>query len=202
MQFSTLIDDLAVRGWSVQRAFIPGHDSLRLAEECRRREAEGVMVPAAIGRGGSQAVHEGIRSDRILWLEPGQSAASDLYLQLMDALREQLNRELYLGLEEFECHFAFYPPGAFYKTHLDRFRDDDSRSVTAVLYLNPNWQPDHGGALRLYLADGESLDVAPEAGTLVVFMAGEFPHEVLPTQVDRLSVTGWFRRRAALPLSA
>ncbi|MNJ70885.1 hypothetical protein D3C77_673740 [compost metagenome] len=74
--------------------------------------------------------------------------------------------------------------------------------MTAVLYLNPDWQPDHGGALRLYLADGESLDVAPEAGTLVVFMAGEFPHEVLPTQVDRLSVTGWFRRRAALPLSA
>lgn len=160
------------------------------------------MVPAAVGRGESQAVHEGIRGDHILWLEPGQSAASDLYLQLMDALREQLNRELFLGLEEFECHFAFYPPGAFYKTHLDRFRDDDSRSVTAVLYLNPDWQPEHGGVLRLYLEDDRSRDIAPEAGTLVVFMAGDFPHEVLPTQVDRLSVTGWFRRRAALPLSA
>ena len=38
-------------------------------------------------------MHEGIRGDHILWLEPGQSAASDLYLQLMDGLRQQLNRE-------------------------------------------------------------------------------------------------------------
>ncbi len=160
------------------------------------------MVPAAVGRGEGQLVHEGIRGDHILWLEPGQSAASDLYLQLMDCLRQQLNRELYLGLEEFECHFAVYPPGAFYKTHLDRFRDDDSRCVTAVFYLNPDWQPEHGGALRLYLGEAASQDVAPLAGTLAVFMSGDFPHEVLPTAVDRLSVTGWFRRRAALPLSA
>ncbi|QII99168.1 2OG-Fe(II) oxygenase [Stutzerimonas balearica] len=202
MQFSSIIDDLAERGWSVQRAFLPSHETLRLAEECRRREAEGAMVPAAVGRGEGQLVHEGIRGDHILWLEPGQSAASDLYLQLMDCLRQQLNRELYLGLEEFECHFAVYPPGAFYKTHLDRFRDDDSRCVTAVFYLNPDWQPEHGGALRLYLGEAASQDVAPLAGTLAVFMSGDFPHEVLPTAVDRLSVTGWFRRRAALPLSA
>ncbi|AJE17259.1 MULTISPECIES: 2OG-Fe(II) oxygenase [Stutzerimonas] len=202
MQFSSIIDDLAERGWSVQRAFLPSHETLRLAEECRRREAEGAMVPAAVGRGEGQLVHEGIRGDHILWLEPGQSAASDLYLQLMDGLRQQLNRELYLGLEEFECHFAVYPPGAFYKTHLDRFRDDDSRCVTAVFYLNPDWQPEHGGALRLYLGEAASQDVAPLAGTLAVFMSGDFPHEVLPTAVDRLSVTGWFRRRAALPLSA
>jgi SM-20-related protein len=202
LQFSSIIDDLAERGWSVQRAFLPSHETLRLAEECRRREAEGAMVPAAVGRGEGQLVHEGIRGDHILWLEPGQSAASDLYLQLMDGLRQQLNRELYLGLEEFECHFAVYPPGAFYKTHLDRFRDDDSRCVTAVFYLNPDWQPEHGGALRLYLGEAASQDVAPLAGTLAVFMSGDFPHEVLPTAVDRLSVTGWFRRRAALPLSA
>jgi len=202
LQFSSIIDDLAERGWSVQRAFLPSHETLRLAEECRRREAEGAMVPAAVGRGEGQLVHEGIRGDHILWLEPGQSAASDLYLQLMDCLRQQLNRELYLGLEEFECHFAVYPPGAFYKTHLDRFRDDDSRCVTAVFYLNPDWQPEHGGALRLYLGEAASQDVAPLAGTLAVFMSGDFPHEVLPTAVDRLSVTGWFRRRAALPLSA
>jgi SM-20-related protein len=202
LQFSSIIDDLAERGWSVQRAFLQSHETLRLAEECRRREAEGAMVPAAVGRGEGQLVHEGIRGDHILWLEPGQSAASDLYLQLMDGLRQQLNRELYLGLEEFECHFAVYPPGAFYKTHLDRFRDDDSRCVTAVFYLNPDWQPEHGGALRLYLGEAASQDVAPLAGTLAVFMSGDFPHEVLPTAVDRLSVTGWFRRRAALPLSA
>ncbi|HCH78783.1 MAG TPA: 2OG-Fe(II) oxygenase, partial [Pseudomonas sp.] len=35
------------------------------------------------------------------------------------------------------------------------------------------------------------------AGNLVVFLSGDFPHEVLVTQADRLSLTGWFRRRPA-----
>ena len=34
-----------------------------------------------------------------------------------------LNRDLFLGLEDFESHFAMYPPGAFYLKHVDRFRD-------------------------------------------------------------------------------
>mgnify|MGYP002621941243 CR=1 FL=1 len=160
-------------------------------------EAEGALAPAGVGRGEAQAVREGIRSDHIQWLEPGQSAVCDDYLELMDGLRQQLNRELFLGLEEFECHFAFYPPGAFYQTHLDRFRDDDSRSVTAVLYLNPDWQPGHAGELRMHMPDGSQLDVPPLAGNLVVFLSGDFPHEVLVTQADRLSLTGWFRRRPA-----
>ena len=120
-------------------------------------------------------MREGIRSDHIQWLEPGQSPVCDDYLEVMDGLRQQLNRELFLGLEEFECHFAFYPPGAFYQTHLDRFRDDDSRSVTAVLYLNPDWQPAHAGELRMHMPDGSQLDVPPLAGNLVVFLSGEFP---------------------------
>ena len=44
--------------------------------------------------------------------KPGQSAACDSYLGLMDSLRQALNRGLFLGLEEYESHFALYPPGA------------------------------------------------------------------------------------------
>lgn len=195
MQFSSIIDDLAERGWSLQSSFLPSAVTHKLADECRRRAATGALSPAGVGRGEAQAVREGIRGDQIQWLEPGQSQACDTYLEHMDKLRQTLNRELFLGLGEFECHFALYPPGAFYQTHLDRFRDDDSRCVTAVFYLNDGWQPEHGGALRMYLPDDQTRDVEPLAGNLVVFMSGDFPHEVLPTQVDRLSLTGWFRRR-------
>ncbi len=197
MPFSTIIDDLATRGWSLQSAFLSSDVTRQLAEECRRRYAEGTLEPAGVGRGGEQAVREGIRGDHIHWLEEGQADVCDAYLELMDALRQTLNRELFLGLEEFECHFALYPPGAFYQTHLDRFRDDDSRCVSAVLYLNPDWQAVDGGELRLYLADESSLDIPPQAGNLLVFLSGDFPHEVLVTQADRLSLTGWFRRRPA-----
>ena len=37
--------------------------------------------------------------------------------------------------------------------------------------------------------------VLSEAGTLVVFLSADVPHEVLPATRDRLSLTGWFRRR-------
>ncbi|CAK9891870.1 MULTISPECIES: 2OG-Fe(II) oxygenase [Pseudomonas] len=194
-----IVDDLAARGWSQQNTFLPESLTLALAAECRNRAAEGALEPAAVGRGLAQEVREGIRGDRIQWLEPGQAEPCDHYLALMDSLRLALNRGLFLGLEDFECHFALYPPGAFYRKHLDRFRDDDRRMVSAVIYLNQDWQPEHGGQLRMTLKGDVEHDVPPIGGCLVVFLSGEVPHEVLPAHRDRLSLTGWFRRRGNEP---
>ncbi|MGN8274627.1 2OG-Fe(II) oxygenase [Pseudomonas sp. SMV71] len=189
-----IVDDLAERGWSQQDFFLPDALTRALAAECRQRAAEGELAPAAVGRGPFSEIREGIRGDRIQWIEPGQAQACDSYLDLMDSLREAMNRALFLGLEDFESHFALYPPGAFYLRHVDRFRDDDRRMVSAVLYLNDDWLPDQGGQLRMYLQDAEH-DVLPTGGCLVVFLSGDIPHEVLPANRDRLSLTGWFRRR-------
>ncbi|SFW37725.1 MULTISPECIES: 2OG-Fe(II) oxygenase [Pseudomonas] len=190
-----IVDDLAERGWSQQNLFLPDALTRALAAECRQRAAEGELAPAAVGRGPFSEIREGIRGDRIQWIEPGQAPACDRYLGVMDSLREAMNRGLFLGLEDFESHFALYPPGAFYLKHVDRFRDDDRRAVSAVLYLNDDWLPEHGGQLRMYLEDGVERDVVPVGGCLVVFLSGDIPHEVLPATQDRLSLTGWFRRR-------
>ncbi|VXB55737.1 2OG-Fe(II) oxygenase [Pseudomonas sp. 8O] len=198
--FSGLIDDLASQGWSQRALFAPEVLTRELAVECRTRAQNGELNAASVGRGGTQQVQEGIRGDHIQWLEPGQSQACDQYLQLMDGLRQALNQALYLGLEDYECHFACYAPGAFYQRHLDRFRDDDRRTVSAVFYLNEDWQAEQGGALRLYLADGREHDVLPQAGTLALFLSSEMPHEVLPATRERLSLTGWFRRRGGAVL--
>jgi SM-20-related protein len=195
-----IVDDLAEHGWSLQPLFAPQLLTLELAEECRKRAAQGALAPAAVGRGGQQQIREGVRGDHIQWLEPGQAPACDRYLELMDELRQALNQSLYLGLEDYESHFALYPPGAFYQKHVDRFRDDDRRAVSAVLYLNQDWQAEQGGALRLYLADGSSRDVLPQAGSLLLFLSADMPHEVLPATRERLSLTGWFRRRGNGPL--
>lgn len=190
-----IVDDLAARGWSQQNFFLPEALTLELAAECRKRAAEGELAPAGVGRGPFQEIREGIRGDRIQWIEPGQAEPCDVYLGLMDSVRLALNRGLFLGLEDFESHFALYPPGAFYLKHVDRFRDDDRRMVSAVLYLNDAWQPEHGGQLRMFFDDATQHEVQPGGGCLVVFMSGDIPHEVLPATRDRLSLTGWFRRR-------
>lgn len=194
-----IVDDLAEHGWSQQNIFLPLDLTRALAAECHKRAAEGELAPAAVGRGPFSEIREGIRGDQIQWIEPGQALACDRYLALMDSLREALNRGLFLGLEDFESHFALYPPGAFYLKHVDRFRDDDRRMVSAVLYLNDAWLPEHGGQLRMYLKERGDYDVIPTGGCLVVFPSGEVPHEVLPATRDRLSLTGWFRRRGNEP---
>lgn len=195
-----LLDDLAEQGWAIVANALPADLTLELAQECRARENQGALQPAGVGRGSAHGVQEGVRGDHIQWLEPGQCAAGDRYLGMLDDLRGQLNQALYLGLEDYEGHFALYPPGTFYQKHLDRFRDDDRRAVSAVFYLNSDWQPEQGGALRLYLADGRELDVLPEAGTLVLFLSADLAHAVLPATRERLSLTGWLRRRGNSPL--
>lgn len=191
-----IIDDLATQGWSQQAFFIPTDLTTQLAKECRKRAQRGQLEFAGIGRGVAKVVHSGIRGDKIQWLEAGQNSFIDRYLDIMEQLRLALNQTLFLGLTEFESHFAMYPSGAFYKKHLDRFRDDDRRAVSCVLYLNEDWLPEYGGELRMYLADECIHDVLPQAATLVVFMSAQWPHEVLPATRDRLSITGWFLRRA------
>jgi SM-20-related protein len=188
-------DDLTEHGWSQQNFFLTEELTIALAAECHLLNDDGEMKLAGVGRGGEQAVRPTIRGDQIAWLKVGQSVACDRYLQIMENLRVALNRTLFLGLDEYESHFAFYSPGASYLKHLDRFRDDDSRTVSVVIYLNPDWLPEQGGALRLH-PDGKSTeDITPTGSRLVLFMSGDMLHEVLPATRDRLSLAGWFRRR-------
>ena len=98
---------------------------------------------------------------------------------------------------ETECHFSRYPAGAFYKTHLDRFGDQDARVVSLVFYLNENWQAHEGGELVIHHPNGGASErVLPCSGTMVAFLSAEFPHEVLPATRPRLALSGWMRRRS------
>jgi SM-20-related protein len=189
-------DDLHRHGWSQHAAFLLPELTRELAGQCVQARGQGRMKAAGTGSGRTPGVDSAIRGDSIAWLEAGQSAACDAYLALMEQLRQQLNRELFLGLDEYESHFALYAPGAFYRAHLDRFRDDDQRTVSVVIYLNADWLPEQGGALRLHPEGAAIVDIAPEAGRMVMFLSAEMLHEVLPTQRERLSLAGWFRRRA------
>jgi len=67
-----------------------------------------------------------------------------------------------------------------------------------VVYLNPGWLPEHGGALRLHPQGRHTEDIAPLGSRLVLFLSADMLHEVLPATRDRLSLAGWFRRRPVL----
>ncbi len=191
----SIASDIASRGYSVCRQFLdrPGLRALRA--ECLRLHAAGGFRPAGVGKAGQRMAAE--RADEIAWLGPERSGpALAAAIRQFEALRVALNRELYLGLWEFECHFAHYPPGAFYRRHRDRLQLDFRRALSCVIYLNDSWVLEDGGVLRIYLdASDRSIDVEPFGGTLVCFLSEQFEHEVLPVARSRWSMTGWFRTR-------
>ena len=189
------LEHLAVHGWAMQDSFLPSPLIQSLAQECQALSATGALRAAKIGRAHGNTEQPEIRGDRIRWLEQGQSAACDAYLQLMEALKVDLNEAFYLGLHNYESHFAHYAPGRGYAKHVDRFRDDDHRIVSVVLYLNTDWHPDEGGALRIYGDADRVTDVGPQAGRLALFRSADIAHQVMPATRDRLSLAGWFRRR-------
>jgi len=187
---------LAEQGYVIQPDFLDPGAALALATECRQLQQAGEFRPAGVGRGENWRLRDDIRADQIHWLDDSACGPEQgQYLALMAAYRQTLNRQLFLGLVEFEGHCALYPPGSFYRRHLDQFRGVEQRQVTTILYLNEDWQAEDGGQLRIELDDEQSIAVPPRLGSFVSFLSARYWHEVLPARRDRLSITGWLKTR-------
>lgn len=193
-RIASACDGLARDGYCIVEGLIASDLLGLLASDCDAATEAGRLHVAGTGRAEGHDVDTRRRGDSILWLEPDAGAAQARFLAAMDALRIEINRRLVLGLHEIEAHYAVYPPGAGYARHRDRFRDDDARILSIVVYLNRDWNDGDGGELRLHLADGP-LDASPRAGTVALFLSAEIEHEVLAARRSRRSIAGWLRRR-------
>lgn len=189
----SIADALVTQGYCVLDDALPATlvEALLLHFDDLRDHA---FKAAGVGRQQDFQLAETIRSDHIHWLSANADATGD-FLQWMDSLRIGMNRRLFMGLFDYESHFAYYPVGGFYKKHLDAFKGKSNRVLSTVFYLNPAWQSQYGGELIIYAEDGEQLleRVVPSAGRLVIFLSEKFPHEVLPASCERKSIAGWFR---------
>lgn len=183
-----LLDSLENQGWYTQQNVFCGDMIDSLIKECHSR----TMLKASIGHGSKKSINENIRADNISWISNNErSACVTNYLDFIKSLQQDLNQAFYLGLNDFEGHFAQYPEGSFYKPHLDRFKQDGKRVVTLITYLNKSWQKGDGGELCLHLEEGKKI-VEPHAGTIVCFLSAKILHEVLMANKERIAITGWF----------
>ncbi|MDR5773083.1 MULTISPECIES: 2OG-Fe(II) oxygenase [unclassified Caballeronia] len=173
--------------------FLTQRQTQALATECMAMYAAQLLTPARVGAKRAATL---LRGDSTRWFQPDAlSPRQQTFADRIEALQMALNRELFLGLVDSESHYAVYRPGTGYTRHLDCLRNNDSRVISAVFYLNEAWQDVEGGALRLYLADQTHHDVFPRAGTLLLFLSAQFEHEVLPATRDRMSIACWMRQR-------
>lgn len=198
--YTAIAEELAENGWCITPDFVSSELMRQLAGEAREDWQSGEFRPAGVGRGDELEVRPEIRNDRVKWLDPAAlSPAQQQYFDQLEQLRLAINSRIYAGLFDFEGHLAVYPPGSYYRRHVDQFRNVGRRTVTTILYLNEDWHTSDGGTLRLY-TDPEDprayQDILPLGGRLVTFLSAEFEHEVKPASRDRISLTGWFRIRA------
>lgn len=189
------IVDLTQSGWFAQDNFLSADLCQELITDFKNLQSQGLLQQAAVGRGGHRILAQDVRTDHTFWLT-GETPAQAQCLNLMDQVRQQLNRELFLGLSDYEAHYACYQAGGFYKKHFDSFKGGRNRIVSTVLYLTPGWREEEGGHLIIYDSaehDRERARISPVVGTLACFMSEDIPHEVLPPKRERISIAGWFR---------
>ena len=195
--YESIIDGILTDGYGVMDNFLSPDEVAALGACLRNRRKAGQFRSAGIGN-QQVTVETTIRGDEILWLDETTAISGEAaFLERIGQFVQYVNQTCYLGLQEYEFHYALYPTGTFYKRHLDRFRSDSRRKLSVVCYLNADWQEADGGQLALYLpeADGSErrVTVAPAGGRLVCFDSGQLEHEVLPATRERMSLTGWLK---------
>ncbi|MGP5214473.1 2OG-Fe(II) oxygenase [Psychrobacter immobilis] len=138
-----------------------------------------------------------IRGDRIRWITENFFAGF-YYLQSINALAALFNRSLFAGIRHSEAHYACYPVGFGYQWHSDNPAGRDERVISAVFYLNDEWEPTDGGALEIIDKHGVHHNVMPVANRLVIFDS-DLQHQVQIAHRQRYSIATWMRRDGLVP---
>lgn len=196
-RLDAIADDLVAQGYSLVEDLVPLDLAAALTTRVAVLETAGALIAAGIGRGPRHHHTTAIRDAAIHWLslaDPAEAA----YLALMEGMRQAINARLFLGLFEYEGHFALYAPGGFYDRHLDAFGGARNRVLTIVSYLNPDWTEADGGALVVWPRGAGADDppvarLLPQGRSSLVFLSEESPHAVEPTRRRRVALPGWFR---------
>ncbi|XP_023332905.1 egl nine homolog 1 [Eurytemora carolleeae] len=154
------------------------------------------------GGGSSQP---SVRSDKITWtdgISPKRSPNLLQLVQLLDAIILTANRVPSNGeLGKYRINgrtrimVACYPGGgSHYVKHVDN-PNKDGRVVTAIYYLNKDWESKDGGVLNIYpqVKSGFVAKVEPLFDRVVFFWSdSRNPHEVTPSHKPRFAVTVWY----------
>jgi SM-20-related protein len=194
-----LVDDIRFQGYSIQDDLLNKDLISRLQSEVESLDSNQMKV-AGVGRRQDYQKEQNARRDYICWIEETHQAGAD-FLMAMNAIKQVLNRQLMMGLFDYESHYARYQEGGFYEKHLDAFQGKSNRILSSVLYLNDNWETKDAGELVLFDEQDHESEIGrflPIKGRIVFFLSEQFPHQVIAANKQRHSIAGWFRINASL----
>lgn len=192
--FDTLINSYIENKVGIAEHFIGTVLAGHLRDRLIGLNEDKLLLAGGTGNEDARADTGLIRSDTLYWLDRKHDNASENeFLTLIDHFVSYLNSTCYTGITGYEFHFTLYKKGAFYKRHLDQFRNDRSRQYSMVIYLNEDWQEPDGGQLLIHEAD-HAYTISPTSGKSIFFKSSELEHEVMITTRPRMSITGWLKQ--------
>ena len=198
--YENIISQVVARNYAIVDNFFENELLNALLDQINVLYRNDALKKAAIGKHFDEHVKIEIRGDYIQWInEKKAMGVEEKFFQQINQFIDYLNRTCFMGILDKEFHYAVYPEGRFYIRHLDTFKEDHSRKLSLVLYLNKTWTSDNGGELIIYTQNDEkeeAVPIVPEFGRLVIFESSVLEHEVKPVKKgQRMSITGWLKQR-------
>jgi SM-20-related protein len=187
---------LADQNWVSFDGFFHEEELSQLLQAAEKKWDQGDFRSAQIGRSGLQKINQEIRSDSTCWVDE-KTLKVDFFWRKMSLIQRTLNQHFFLGIQNFEAHFARYESGQRYDRHIDQSPLKSAlhgeRLITFIVYLNKNWRASDAGELCIYQDSQEAL-IAPTWGKVILFKSDAISHSVQASHGLRWSLTGWFRR--------
>jgi len=192
--FEVLIDSYLRNNVGIAENFLTDALSNHLKDNLKRLDKNALLFSAGTGNAQKLSHDNLIRSDAIYWLDKKHNDVfeNEFFCQI-EAFIAYLNMSCYAGITDYEFHYTLYEAGSFYVKHLDRFKDDSSRAFSMISYLNADWKEKDGGELLIHQFENNQK-IAPQQGKTVFFKSDQLEHEVLVTNAQRMSITGWLKR--------
>jgi len=146
-----------------------------------------------------------IRGDEITWIEGNEPDCKNIsgLINKMDAVVTAANKMSTAGKlgklkirSRTKAMVACYPGnGAQYVKHVDN-PNKDGRCITAIYYLNIDWDvKENGGLLRIFPVDCQDqvANIEPLFDRVLFFWSDRRnPHEVQPSYRTRYAITLWY----------
>lgn len=191
--FEVLINSFINDKIGITNHFISDELANHLKENLLSLLEQNLLVPAGTGNDVIASHDTSIRGDSIYWLDRSHENEyeNDFFDQIEDFIK-YLNKSCYAGIKSYEFHYSIYEIGSFYKKHVDQFQNNSNRKYSMISYLNNDWQKEDGGELLVY-QNYNNQKIAPIQGKTVLFKSDELQHEVLVTNKQRMSITGWLK---------
>ncbi|XP_076036294.1 HIF prolyl hydroxylase isoform X2 [Oratosquilla oratoria] len=203
---STLVvDHLNQFGLCVLEGFFGEARADKVLTEVLNMHDQGIFrAGQVVSRQVQEHAREQIRGDKIAWVTGSEPNCHNIgqLAKLVDAVILRANNHPSAGkLAEYNIKWrtkamvACYPGrGARYVRHMDN-PNGDGRCITAIYYINKDWEEQHGGILRIYPEDNNEhvANIEPRFDRMLFFWSDRRnPHEVLPSNKMRYAITIWY----------